>query len=295
MHPEPKSKLPEIVPAEHPAPWMRFFDRDAGFTAHQASQPRGLFLVAHPDDETIGASTALYRLPRSIVVYLTDGAPHDPRFWSLPSSSREEYAQTRLKEAWAALSVCGILPQQILGLGAADQAAIYEVPRLVEPVIRIVRWFRPAVLITHAYEGGHPDHDAAALVASTVRRCLQREQVQLPSFLEMTSYHACEGKCRAGEFLPSSSQTQRILTIGLAPEQKRRKKKMLECFVSQAAVIAGFPLEPERLREAPEYDFSRPPHAGPLWYELLGWSLTSSRWRELATRVVQDFGESLCA
>lgn len=274
---------------------MRYFDPNAAHLAIQADQPRVLFLVAHPDDETIGGSVALSRLPSSIVVYLTDGAPHDRRFWSSPSKSREEYAQTRLEEARAALSLSGISPSRILGLGAADQEAICDVPILVEKVIKIVRWFRPALLITHSYEGGHPDHDAGALVASIARRCLQREQIPIPTFLEMTAYHACSGSCEAGEFLPASGQTQKILNIRLGPDEAARKKKMLECFASQSSVIEGFPLAPERLREAPEYDFSRPPHDGPLWYELLRWPLTGARWRELAARALEDFGEPLCA
>jgi N-acetylglucosamine malate deacetylase 2 len=293
MNPEPKSKLPELVLARHLAPWIRYFD--PGHRAREGRQPGALFLVAHPDDETIGASVALSRLPRSLVVYLTDGAPHDPRLWSSPSNSREEYAQTRWEEARAALSLTGISPHRILGLGAADQDSICDVAILVEKLIKIVRWFLPPLLVTHPYEGGHPDHDSAALVASIARRCLQREQIPIPTFLEMTSYHACAGYCQVGEFLPATSHTQKILTIRLTPEEQARKKEMLECFASQGPVIEGFPLEPERLREAPEYDFSRPPHEGPLWYELLGWPLTAARWRELAARALQDFGESLCA
>jgi hypothetical protein len=36
------------------------------------------------------------------------------------------------------------------------------------------------------------------------------------------------------------------------------------------------------VRPAPLYDFTKPPHAGKLWYESLGWSMTGRRWRELA-------------
>ena len=293
MNREPKSKLPDLVSAQHPAPWMRYFDSED--VAGEENQPRALFLAAHPDDETIGASVALSRLPHAIVVYLTDGAPHEPGFWPSPSNSREEYAQRRWEEARAALSLSGISPHHIFALRATDQDAIGEAPILVERLIRIARWFRPAFLITHPYEGGHPDHDTAALVASMVRSCFQREGEPIPTFLEMTSYHACAGKYRVGEFLPAGSQRPKLLTIRLAPEEQTRKKKMLDCFVSQRPVIAGFPLDLERLRETPDYDFSRPPHDEPLWYELLHWPLTGARWRELAARALEDFGERLCA
>jgi len=69
-----------------------------------------------------------------------------------------------------ALALAGITSQRIVSLGAADQDSIYEVPILAEKLLAILRWFRPALVITHPYEGGHPDHDAAALVANLLQR-----------------------------------------------------------------------------------------------------------------------------
>ena len=258
---------------------------------------RVLFLAAHPDDETIGASAALTRGPGSIVLYLTDGAPHDLRFWSSFTGAREDYARTRRKEAESALALAGILPQHILSLEAADQDSIFDVPVLVEKLIKIMRWFQPAILVTHPYEGGHPDHDCAALVAHIAKRCLERDGVLL-QLLEMSSYHVRNGQCETGEFLPPVSGTRACLaelTIHLSPGEQEQKKQMLQRFASQRNVLQGFRLEPERLREAPDYDFSRPPHEGPLWYELMGWPLSGKRWRELAVQALENFGESLCA
>ena len=273
---------------------MRYFDASSGLG--KGRPLRALFLAAHPDDEAIGASAALNRLPGSIIVYLTDGAPHDSRFWSSFTGSREDYARTRRKEAESALALAGVSSQHILSLEAADQDSIYDAPILAEKLIKIVRWFQPAVLVAHSYEGGHPDHDCAALVANIAKRCLERGGVRL-QLLEMCSYHARGCECETGEFLPcvSGDCAHAELTIHLSPEEQERKKQMLQRFASQKNVLQGFRLDPERLREAPDYDFSRPPHDGPLWYELLGWPLTGKRWRELAVQAVENFGESLCA
>lgn len=297
MIPGPNSKLLRLPYQPHAAGWMHYFEPNASATLEPGSLlTRALFLVAHPDDETIGASAALSRLPNPVVLYLTDGAPRDRRFWSSFRGSREEYALLRLQEARTALAFAGVSRQRILTLGAADQDSIYEVPILVAMLLTILRWFQPAVVITHPYEGGHPDHDAAALVANISRRCLRREHRPTPVFLEMTSYHARDGVCQTGKFLPDSTRTPGpSLTIELSPEEKARKKKMMECFASQGQVLQGFPIGPEPLREARDYDFSRPPHEGPLWYELLGWPMRGERWRELAAQAFQSFGESLCA
>ena len=297
MFPESNSKLLRLPHQSHARGWMHYFEPNALVTNGQRGSPkRALFLVAHPDDETIGASAALSRLPNPVVLYLTDGAPHDRRFWSSFGGSGEEYARVRLQEAKTALALAGVSSQRILTLGAADQDSIYEVPILVEKLLTILRWFRPAVVITHPYEGGHPDHDAAALAANIARHCLQRERRPTPVFLEMTSYHARDGRCQTGEFLPDSTGTSEpILTIELSPEEKAKKQKMMEHFASQGQVLQGFPIGPERLREAREYDFARPPHEGPLWYELLGWPMRGEHWREMAVQAFQAFGESLCA
>jgi N-acetylglucosamine malate deacetylase 2 len=295
MTPEPNSKLRRFFFREESPAWMRYFDQSAGPLPSDA--PRCLFLAAHPDDETIGASAALGRVQGSVIVYLTDGAPHDRSLWSSFRGSREEYARTRRKEAEAALALTGIPPQRMFCLDAADQDSIYDVPVLVEKLIKIARWFQPAILITHAYEGGHPDHDCAALVANVARRCLERDGIRL-LVLEMTSYHARDGACVTGEFLAVQQRTSdppAELTIHLSPEEQERKKEMLHRFATQAGVVQGFQLDPERLREAPDYDFARPPHEGPLWYELMGWPLTGQRWRELAVQALENFGESLCA
>ena len=293
---ESNPKLLRVTHQPHARGWMHYFEANAITNGQESLATQALFLVAHPDDETIGASAALSRLRNSLVIYVTDGAPHDELFWSSFRGSREAYARLRLQEAKTALALAGITSQRIMSLGAADRDSIYEVPILAEKLLAILRWFRPALVITHPYEGGHPDHDAAALVANISRRCLQREHRSTPVFLEMTSYHARDGRCETGEFLQDSSGTlDAILTIELSPEERAKKKKMMEHFASQGQVLQGFPIGAERLREARDYDFTLPPHAGPLWYELLGWPMRGARWRELAAQALQAFGESLCA
>jgi LmbE family N-acetylglucosaminyl deacetylase len=256
-------------------------------------------LAAHPDDETIGASAILGRLPDVTVVYLTDGAPRDKRFWSAGGHySREEYARIRGREAESALEVVGIPPDRIHYLGGSDQESIFESRSLVESLSSLLCERKPDVLITHPYEGGHPDHDSAALVASLAVSTLTDKGLIAPELLEMTSYHARDGRCFMGEFLrepaaqPGSSDE---LIIQLSSEEYARKKCMMDCYESQTSVLRNFPLGPERLRVAREYDFARPPHQGMLWYEAMGWPITGERWRQLAARALAARREIACA
>jgi LmbE family N-acetylglucosaminyl deacetylase len=145
----------------------------------------------------------------------------------------------------------------------------------------------PHVLITHPYEGGHPDHDSASLIA---RLAASQPAESQPEILEMTSYHTRDGQCVTGEFLDPTSE----IIVEFSNADQRRKRKMLEAYASQRLVLESFGTDRERFRTAPEYDFSQPPHEGKLWYECMGWPMTGAQWRELAMAAVPAAESSSC-
>jgi LmbE family N-acetylglucosaminyl deacetylase len=253
------------------------------------NSPRVLLLAAHPDDETIGASAILEHLNGISIAYLTDGAPRDRRFWpSTVNGTRESYAALRAEEANGALRLVGVTPDRVRFLGGIDQESIFDVPGLLDALLNLMRDLQPAVIVTHPYEGGHPDHDTAALVAHLAVALEEQAGLEAPTLLEMTSYHACESRRVAGEFLPGSSANDgSAVTLNLSHAELANKSRMLACYVSQRAVLSDFPLQPERLRVAPAYDFTHPPHEGLLWYECLQWPLTGRLWRDEAIKTLE--------
>jgi LmbE family N-acetylglucosaminyl deacetylase len=271
--------------------WARLGDPEFGLLSKSAPHSfRVLLLAAHPDDETIGASAFLGRLPNTTVVYLTDGAPRDRQLWSAGGNhTREEYARIRRKEAETALRLLGILPGRIQYLGAIDQESVFQLHDLTEALLDLLYKQQPDILITHSYEGGHPDHDSAALVASLAIQSCESRRATAPELLEMTSYHARGGKCFMGEFLPESAaqaSSSPELILQLSPEESARKQCMMNCYQSQQRVLQNFQVRSEHLRLAPAYDFTKPPHPGKLWYECMGWPTTGKQWRALATQAV---------
>ena len=238
-------------------------------------------LAAHPDDETIGASSLLARFPESVVIYLTDGAPRDNKLWSPEfHGTREEYAFLRRVEAERALGIAGVSPRQIRWLGAVDQEAIFSTGDLAHSLAEVLATLQPDVLITHPYEGGHPDHDSAALIACLAAAQLDPERT--PSLVEMTSYHAHNCQCVTGEFLNLDAVQE--VCIDLSPDERERKRSMFSAYASQKLVLSSFGTDRERFRRAPDYDFSRPPHDGKLWYECMGWPMTGEQWRAHAAQ-----------
>ncbi|MDB4974276.1 MAG: hypothetical protein JWN48_2617 [Myxococcaceae bacterium] len=239
-----------------------------------------LIVAAHPDDETIGASWLLRRIQNVVVLHLTDGAPRDPALRSPRApSDREGYALLRHEEARHALALAGIPDTRIRRLDRVDQEASQDLASLTQAVLRVIEQVEPAVVVAQPYEGGHPDHDAAAFAVQVALRRLQRTREVSPILLEMTSYHRYRGAFRSGAFLPAPVlATERVLSA----EERALKAEMLACFASQTEVLAGFSLERERYRAAPAYDFRAPPVDEPLHYEVLGWPMRGASWRAQA-------------
>jgi LmbE family N-acetylglucosaminyl deacetylase len=164
--------------------------------ARRASQHgmRALVVAAHPDDETIGASALLGAPHETIVLHATDGAPRDPRWWPAGISDRDEYASVRALEAARALALAGA---SCIPLRVVDQEAACALRELVAAISDHIARLAPDVIITHAYEGGHPDHDAVAFAVARARERLGRD---VPVY-EMALYHAAHGALIAGEFI----------------------------------------------------------------------------------------------
>jgi LmbE family N-acetylglucosaminyl deacetylase len=253
------------------------------------TEPKTLVLAAHPDDETIGASLALSRLPNCSVAFLTDGAPRKAQYRSAGESlPKGEYARLRQTEALHALAFVGLQKRNLYHFDCIDQEAIYNIPGLLRRLLSLIRELKPQVVITHAYEGGHPDHDAVALIAHLA--AASQPDVLAPLVVEMALYHAHNNHLVTQEFLPNAGEG---LVCGLSSEEQERKRAMFACYRSQAAVLRSFQRDCERFRPAPAYDFSKPPHDGRLWYECLGW-MPGESWRSTATTAIAAFGDLVC-
>lgn len=248
-------------------------------------------VVAHPDDETVGAASRLVRLAGAVLVYITDGAPRDRRWWGAPSvTSRDEYASVRREELRAALALAGVAPERTRGLGMVDQKASLDLAGLTYRVAETFRELRPEVVLTQPYEGGHPDHDATAFAVDAGCRLLEREGAVPPVRIEMTSYHVGDGGITPCEFLPLDGCPAGV--VELSEGERELKRRMILCFATQQETLQYFPVACECFRVAPCYDFTRPPHSGRLFYEHFDWGTRGGEWRLRAREALRVLGES---
>ncbi|MBM3785635.1 MAG: PIG-L family deacetylase [Acidobacteria bacterium] len=218
---------------------------------------RILVAVAHADDETIGCFSVLTEPGNEIfVLHGTDSAPRNLKY-ALRAGflTRDAYKVARRNEVRQALTMAGIPESRHVQLDIADQ----ESPLHWQEIRRAAEDVKADLIYTHAYEGGHGDHDALAFALHT-----------LPNVWEFPLYHAAGGHYTPHAFVEGAASKTVILTKA----QQSRKAAMLACFRSQKRVIDGFPIGQEHFRPMKAYDFNHPPHGGKLYYEIrkLGWT-----------------------
>lgn len=233
-------------------------------------------VVAHPDDETIGAGASLRLFDDLTVVHVTDGAPRrggDAE--AAGHASASAYAAARRAELADALAA-GRCRAPCLELGVPDQAASDRMAAVADRLAVIFTERGVRAVLTHPYEGGHPDHDATAFAAHLAAGRARPP----PALVEMAGYHAgADGGVVTSRFLPGDPAPT---VVALDEAERAAKGAMLRCFRSQQATLAIFGCEAECFRPAPRYDFGRPPHPGTLHYERHDWGMTGARWRALA-------------
>ena len=215
-----------------------------------------VIVAAHPDDETVGAGSLLPRLQRPIIVTVTDGAPRNSDDAQRAGcATREEYAALRQRELLDALDVAGIRSDDTRSLGIVDQEASLEMAYLTLKLLDVLREFRPAYLLTHPYEGGHPDHDATAFAVHAA--CARVPSP--PTVFEFTSYHAAEPHCddtatmETGRFLGDRGET-----IVLSRQASRRKSQMIECYGPCSTCSATSPSTRSAIAKLPPTISPRP-------------------------------------
>ena len=230
-----------------------------------------VMVVAHPDDEVIAFGALMQQMKKAIVVFATDGAPHDRRFWP-DYDSRETYAEVRRQEARKALDIVGgepiFLADQISG-GIADQELFRRLPEAMRGMEELLARIAPACLLTLSYEGGHPDHDSCCFIAAQLGK-----RMQLPVW-ESPLYHRSADGTAAVQTFPGKSGHELNLKVEGEPFQK--KVAMFHTYKSQKLVLDGFHPEIEQFRPVIDYDFTCPPLPWKLNYELWEWPMTGEQ------------------
>jgi N-acetylglucosamine malate deacetylase 2 len=242
-------------------------------------------IVAHPDDETIGCGAQLSS--DATVVVATDGAPRnllDATACGFKTAC--EYAAARAMEFRGAMRIAGVDETSLIQIGVPDQDAARHIADIARVLVEVIASRGIRCAITHAYEGGHPDHDAVSCAASASCHLLERKGHAI-SLHEMPLYH--QGANRELRQTFASHKSAAELSVFLDADAQVRKRRMLACYKTQRRMLSGFAIETERFRPTPQHDFTALPNDGALLYEHHDWGVrTGAEWKELARRALVE-------
>jgi LmbE family N-acetylglucosaminyl deacetylase len=240
-----------------------------------------MVVAAHPDDETIAVGGLLQTVPELILIHLTKGVPRDLSYAiNADCMSRESYADMRLSELWNAMKFGNIKIGLYANFNLTDQETSFNMAGIAFRLAKFIRDNKPALLFTHAYEGGHPDHDTASFATRAALKMLLNENSPIPKLYEFPIYNNHNDQSLYNTFIPYKEEMG--VEIALDEEKIAKKKKMLKQFISQKKIISKMSINTERFRLAPQYDFTIKPHNGILFYEVFNWGITWKYWQFLA-------------
>ncbi|MDQ6652490.1 MAG: PIG-L family deacetylase [Acidobacteriota bacterium] len=244
-------------------------------------------IVAHPVDEVVGAGCLISKLADVTVLHVTDGAPRDMQDAKAAGfKRRSEYAQARKQECLSALALANVAKDRVVDFEVTDQCAPQYLADLTKRISAFLQQSSADIVVTHPYEGAHPDHDATAFATHAALRLMEQNGFKPPVLFEMALHPSMDFKARVSEFLPGSEgETTTLLLDEKAQELKQR---MFACFETQKESLEVSPVGPEKFRQAATYDFSAPPQRGKLHYENFDWALRSNEWQSLACKALAD-------
>ena len=115
----------------------------------------------------------------------------------------------------------------------------------------------------------HAEAQAAALALGvTIAGVAARLAAEGLRVLEFAEYNFAGGRARSQDF-PSPNGTEEVLSLSVA--ERAAKRAALGLYRSERRNLTYVRCEREVFRPLTVYDYSRPPHAGKLWYARFQW------------------------
>src|SRR5690606_283400 len=192
-----------------------------------------LVVVAHPDDESIAAAGLMSRAQRVGVICASNGAPRKESYARKAGFDNwMAYAAARRAEALAALGELERPVSPCENLGITDQEVSLNLVPLTRYLTQPLRSGFSHV-VTHAYEGGHPDHDAVAFAVHAACALIGRAGETPPTIVEAPLYHAAPGQFVHGEFA-AHPDAGPATALQLTEAEQALKRRMFDRHVTQS-------------------------------------------------------------
>jgi len=200
---------------------------------------RTLYIGAHPDDVTIGASIAINRNPeRSRVLTVSSGVALDQEWpvevGEITFRSPSEYEGARLAEDKAAMRILGIdIDNNYFNGDIPDQQSYLYLEEIYKLINRLVDSNEIERIVTHSLPEAHPDHEVVSLCSHLVG---QRKEIPI---LEYPLYVlGSDGKKIDQEFLEGDSE--KVFILNYSPDEIAIRERVLSAYGTQGFVNNRF-------------------------------------------------------
>lgn len=231
--------------------------------AEESGRKCALFVFGHFDDDSVISGT-IYTLLRAgwdvHVAWLTSAGMGGPVFGTV---------EQRTDEMKYVYDTMGLPPENRHVLGIPDRECIDHLAEAADKVTGLVKKYRPSVVVTDAYEGGHWDHDATCLAAYVASR---RVDFDFARF-EIATYNASGPKImpfRVNGYIKAYGPSEYVPLDRAAWKMRKKVRygyKSQWFFMWPEGIIFWHRHwfgrgRGEPLRQTPDYDFLEPPHPG---------------------------------
>ena len=248
-----------------------------------ARHTRCVVIVAHPDDDVVGAGGLISRLDDVTVLHVTDGIPKTEPIPDAAAGENSESAHALRRESRTALALANVSGEQIIEFGLGTEQAPFELTNLTRRIASFLMQLAPDIVLTNPYEGGDPDHDATAFATHAALRLLQQSGFKPPSVFEIAMYPTPDGNKRVLDFFLPSEPAE-VTTLLLDKKARELKRQMFACFTTRPDLQRENSFGRERFRRPPRYNFAAPPNGGKLNYERVAPGVEVVEWQELVRK-----------
>lgn len=204
------------------------------------------------------------------MLFLTDGAPRDRGWFGRGHLwDRALYRQVRRREARSALALLGIPPERVQFGHISDMDLAGRLEEGFRLLRNAVHRFSAQAIAVPAYEGGHPDHDAANFLVNCLRRSGLAPTVR--HWWEYSLYTNRRGYIESHWLPPGAGRICSRLPV----HATQVRRAAIRQYRSQSHTLGWLDRPAECFRPLPEHDYDRPPISFQPVYEIWGMPWTA--------------------
>ncbi len=216
-----------------------------------------LFIIPHPDDEIVGACIIIRRFllegKKIHFFFITNGVLSKDNLWFWQKKQYKRNYMTRRNEMYLSMKELGVTNFSYQDVPTRTLKEI--ISETHSKIKQIISLKKIDTIFCPAYEGGHQDHDVANYICSKFS--------DICDIYEFPEYNFYKMKINCNTFI-DDDKNQNILE--LTDEEKKFKSNCLKVYRSEKKNLNYITIHKESFRPIKKYDYSKPPHAGVLFY-----------------------------